>query len=253
MSRKVSDTTGLSRLFHLNSEPWVNEKTGPEAPFVQKTKTYPDARRVRLPDTAAGVVGRLAAKRRSVRAFADAPLPLVDLATVLRAGYSAIDPDPAAPGQTFLRRPVPSAGGLYPLEIYLLVRDVEGLAKGIYHYDVLGDDLELVADGPWEEAASAAFYTWEFINDAPVILCIGAVFERTQAKYGARGYRYVLLEAGHVTQNLCLAATERDLASLCLGGYGDAALNRMLSVDGLEEAVVYTVAIGVSADNAEKV
>lgn len=247
MSRKVSDTMGLSRLFHLNSEPWVNEKPGPQTPFVQQTKTYPGAPRVPLPDTATGQIDELAAERRSVRAFRDTPLSLAHLAAVLRAGYRAITPDRDDPSQTFLRRPVPSAGGLYPLEVYLLVRNVEGLAKGIYHYDVMADDLEVLADGPWEEAASKAFYTWDFIADAPVVLCIGAVFERNQAKYGPRGYRYTLLEAGHVTQNLCLTATELTLSSLCLGGYSDRALNTMLSLNGEDEAIIYTVAIGEAA------
>lgn len=247
MSRKIDDTTGLSRLFHLNSEPTAIEQSGPQAPFVQKSKTYRDAERVALPDTSGGVVDTLAARRHSVRAFKDAPLTFADLAAVLRAGYRAIDPDRSEGGQKFLRRPVPSAGGLFPLEVYLLVRNVEGLAPGLYHYDALGDGLELLSDAPWEDAAKQAFYTWEFIKHAPVVFCLGAVFERSQSKYGPRGYRYVLLEAGHTAQNLCLAATEMNLGSLCLGGYSDSALNRMLSLCGEEEAIVYTIAIGAAA------
>ena len=248
MSRKVDDTTSLSRLFHLNSEATAVEQSGPPAPFVQTSKTYPDAKRVALPETPKGAVATLAARRTSVRAFSPAPLTLATLAAVLRAGCQAITPDPAQSGQAFLRRPAPSAGGLYPLEVYLLVRNVEGAARGVYHYDVLGDDLELLSDAPWESAASEAFYTWDFISDAPVIFCIGSVFARTQTKYGPRGYRYALLEAGHVTQNLCLAATELGLGSLCIGGYSDRALNRMISLCGEAEAILYTVAIGSEAD-----
>ena len=246
MSPKTDDPVSLSQLFHLNSEPWVNDSGQPPAPFVQTTKSYAGAARIALPETDPGGVDQLAGARRSVRAFQDTPLALHDLAAWLRSGYRVLGPDQVDTGQNVLRRPVPSAGALYPLEIYLLVRNVEGLAKGIYHYDVIGDDLEVVAEGSWEQQAAEAFYTWSFVSDAPVILCMGAVFARNQSKYGPRGYRYILLEAGHVAQNLCLAAAERDLSTLCMGGYRDGALNRLIALDGVEEAILYTMALGAA-------
>lgn len=248
MSHNINDTTGLSRLFHLNSEPWLNEKPGGNAPFTQKTKSYPDAARIVLPSTDEGAIDKLAASRRSQRAFQDAPMALGDLAALLRSGYAALGPDPLGKGPQHLRRPVPSAGGLYPLEVYALVRNVAGLAKGIYHYEAVGDALELVFEGPWEDQAKEGFLTWSFVEHAPVIVCISAVFERTQSKYGPRGYRYILLEAGHVVQNMCLAATDLDLSSLCMGGYRDGVLNRLTSLDGLNEAIVYTVALGADRE-----
>lgn len=250
MSHKTDDTTGLSQLFHLNSEPWPNEQAHPNTPFIQKTKTYRDAPRVSLPDTEPGQVEGLATARRSARAFRDEPLALADLAALLRAGYAMITPEHDKASQTFLRRPVPSAGGLYPLELYLLVRNVEGLRKGLYHYDAVGDALETLAEADWEETADKAFLTWRFAEQAPVVVCIGAAFERTQSKYGPRGYRYVLLEAGHVAQNLCLSAGESGLASLCLGGFHDGILNRLFALDGRNEAIIYTVALGTSADTS---
>jgi SagB-type dehydrogenase family enzyme len=249
MSRNINDTNGLSRLFHLNSEPWPDERAEPSEPFAQKSKSHPDAARVALPPTEPGDVDGLAAARRSVRAFCDAPMALAELAAMLRSGYGVLGPDRMPSGQQLLRRTVPSAGGLYPLEIYALVRNVEGLAKGVYHYDAIGGALEVIAQGPWEDHARAAFPTWEFVADAPVVLCIGAVFDRTQSKYGPRGYRFVLIEAGHVAQNLCLAAQERGLASLCMGGYRDSVLNHLVALDGEGEAVVYTVALGMAAQD----
>jgi SagB-type dehydrogenase family enzyme len=151
-------------------------------------------------------------------------------------------------GQKFLRRPVPSAGGLYPLEIYALVRNVEGLPRGVYHYDSIGDALETIRQGSWENEAEEAFHTWAFVKHAPTIICVGAVFERSQSKYGPRGYRYVLLEAGHAVQNVCLSAREIGLTSLCMGGYQDSVLNRVVRLNGIEEGVVYTVAVGESED-----
>ncbi|WP_341367357.1 SagB/ThcOx family dehydrogenase [Yoonia sp. BS5-3] len=246
MTSNVDDTTGLSRFFHLNSEPWTNENPGSGASFLQKTKTYPHADRVALPDTDRGALDELAASRHSDRSFSDAPLSLADLARLLRSAYAALGPDMMENGQKFLRRPVPSAGGLYPLELYALVRNVDGLAKSIYHYDTIGDALETVSVSDWEPQARHAFHTWSFVKDAPVVLCIGAVFDRNQAKYGPRGYRYILLEAGHVVQNICLRAAELGLGSLCMGGYQDSLVNPLIGLDGVKEAVIYSVAVGAA-------
>lgn len=249
MSRKVDDITGLSRLYHLNSEPWLNEQPGPPAPFVQQAKSYADAPRVALPETRGGVLDKLVASRRSMRTFRDEALALEDFAAWIRSGYAALGPDVLDSGQRLLRRPVPSAGGLYPLEVYALVRNVGGLARGVYHYDAIGDALEAIDTASWEEQAASAFLSWPAIENAPVILCLGATFARTQSKYGPRGYRYVLLEAGHVAQNLCLSAVELGLSSLCLGGYHDAQLNRLVGLDGEGEAIVYAIALGMTASD----
>lgn len=244
MTRNVKDPTGLSRLYHLNSEPWVDESQGPPPTFLQRSKSDPHAPRVPLPQTTPSALDDLARARRSVRAFADVPMQMDTLAALLRSGYGAIGPDPLDSGQMILRRPVPSAGGLYPLEIYALVRRVDGVAPGVYHYDAVGNALEEISLDPWEDTARQAFLTWSFVEKAPVIFCISAVFDRCQSKYGPRGYRFVLLEAGHVGQNLCLHAQDDGLASLFLGGYNDAVLNDLLGLDGVAEAVVYTMAAG---------
>lgn len=214
--------------------------------MVQRAKCYRSQERIALPDTDATGVEKLAAGRRSVRGFPDAALSLNTLASVLRGGYRAIGPDALSGGQKLLRRPVPSAGGLYPLELYLLVRAVTGLSPGIYHYDSVADDLAVLSGEHWDKAAEQAFLSWDHIKTAPAIICIGAVFDRTQSKYGARGYRYVLMEAGHVAQNMCLTGEERQAATLCLGGFHDTVLNGLIGLDGEEEAIVYAVAVGSS-------
>lgn len=244
MRRSVTDTRSLSRDFHRNSEPFLNEHPDQVPPMVQSAKCYRDAARIPLPETDKGTTDHIAATRRSVRGFGDAPLPMHDFAVLLRSGYGAIGPDGFPNGQRGLRRQVPSAGGLYPLELYALVRNVTGLGPGVYHFDAVADDLALLSDGVWTEQAAKAFYSWEHIKTAPALICISARFAITQTKYGPRGYRYVLMEAGHVAQNLCLSATERDLSSLCLGGYRDSVLNRLIGLDGDEEAIVYAVAVG---------
>ncbi|MCF3974291.1 SagB/ThcOx family dehydrogenase [Paracoccus salsus] len=247
MTLPSDDPFSLSRLFHLNSEPWLNEDAYRAGPYLQSFRSHPDAPRMPLPATAPLQVEALAAARRSVRAFRPDPMPLATLAALLRTGYGLTGPDPMEQGGRFLRRSVPSAGGTYPLDIYALVARVEGLTPGIYHFDAMGEALELLRAGAWRHEAAPVFYTWPYVVDAPVILCLVATFARTQSKYGPRGYRYILLEAGHAAQNLCLGAVELGLASLCMGGFRDTALNRMLGLPQPDQGVVYTLALGAAA------
>lgn len=244
MSLPSEDPTSLSRLFHLNSEPWLNEAAYRAGPYLQAFRSHADAPRTPLPPTDPGAVEALAMARRSVRAFRPDPMPLAVLAALLRAGYGVGGPDPMEQGGQFLRRSVPSAGGTYPLEIYALVARVEGLATGLYHFDAMGEALELVRPGPWQAEAAPVFYTWPYVVEAPVILCLAAIFARTQSKYGPRGYRYVLLEAGHVAQNLCLAGVEHGQGSLCMGGFRDGRLNALIGLSQPAEGVVYAIALG---------
>lgn len=243
MTLPVDDATSLSRLYHLNSEPWLNERAYRGQPYHQEFKDHPAAPRIALPPSTPTALDALAAARASVRAFAHRPLPLATLAGLLRTAYGVIG-SAALPGGAFLRRPVPSAGGLYPLEIYVLTQGVTGLADGVHHFDAVGEALACLRAGDWRAQAAGMFYTWPYVAQANAILCFAAVFDRCQSKYGPRGYRYILLEAGHAAQNLCLAATAAGLGALCMGGYRDAALNGLIGLDPLREGVVYTVAAG---------
>jgi SagB-type dehydrogenase family enzyme len=174
-------------------------------------------------------------------------MPLAAVSDLLSAGYGVAGAAPLDGGGLFLRRNVPSAGGLFPLEAYLIARNVEGLADGLYHYDVRGHALACLRRGDLSAEIEPVFLTYPFVCNANLIVCLGAVFPRIQKKYGPRGYRYLLLEAGHAAQNLCLAAAERDLASLCMGGFFDSRLNRLLGLDPRCEGAVYTVAVGLPA------
>jgi SagB-type dehydrogenase family enzyme len=142
---------------------------------------------------------------------------------------------------------VPSAGGLYPLEIFVLIQRVEGAADGLHHYDVWNHALEPVANGPVFEDFRPAVLAYPFVQEANVLFFLTAVFTRTQKKYGPRGYRYVLLEAGHSAQNLCLLAAHNGLGSLCIGGFFDTQVNRLLRLDTAKEGAVYAVGVGYPA------
>jgi SagB-type dehydrogenase family enzyme len=161
-------------------------------------------------------------------------------------GISGLNQVPNVP--TIFARPVPSAGGLYPLELYAATRDVDGVADGIYHYSILYHRLEQVRPGPVVQEIGTYLLGQYYLQNANLVLFLSAVFARTLKKYGPRGYRYILLEAGHCAQNLCLLAAERGLATLCLGGFQDTKLNRLLGLDGTTEAVVYCLGVGYAAE-----
>jgi SagB-type dehydrogenase family enzyme len=114
----------------------------------------------------------------------------------------------------------------------------------LYHYNVLDHSLEVVRLGDFRGDLRRLFLDEPRVSAAGAVLIFAAVFRRTLVRYGARGYRYVLLEAGHAAQNACLVAGSLGLGSLCLGGFFDARLNRFLGIDGVSEAALYGVAVG---------
>lgn len=139
------------------------------------------------------------------------------------------------------RRIIPSGGALYPLELYVFATRVEGVPAGVYHFDPLDRCLELlVADPP--RLADALVDPVH--ARAPALFALTGVFWRSRFKYGQRGYRFALLEAGHAMQNALLAAAALELTALPIGGYYDSALDEFLGVNGVDESTVYLLAIG---------
>ena len=240
------DGTSLSLLYHLNSEPWGNIEAYQSVTYeVEYKQVTPSSPPLSLPTPSESDITRLATKRWSCRAYEPKPLPLSALSSLLWGSYGITRTDETLlSGSLALMRPVPSAGGLFPLEIYVASQRVQDLPDGLHHYNVRNHALEPMSDGPIFKALQPHLFMFQAIEHANAIVFLTAVFNRTQKKYGPRGYRYVLLEAGHVAQNLCLLAVEQGLGSLCMGGYADGELNRVLGLTPLQEGVVYSVAIG---------
>jgi SagB-type dehydrogenase family enzyme len=177
--------------------------------------------------------------RRSEAPLERRPLSLADLGTLLAAAYRARRRDDGAPP----RRPVPSGGALYPLELYAVPLAVPGLGQAAFHYQpfrhrlvplcaVLEDDVAATLVDPTLAARSS------------LVLVVTAMFWRSRFKYGLRGYRFALLEAGHLVQNVVLAATALRLPALPLGGWYDRRVDALVGADGLDEAAVYVVLVG---------
>ncbi|MBT9317217.1 SagB/ThcOx family dehydrogenase [Leptothoe spongobia] len=141
-------------------------------------------------------------------------------------------------------RTVPSSGALYPLEIYPVVHRVDGLEPGLYHHAVEKHQLELVKAGDLRQPLIKAGLNQDFLGEAQVCFVVSGIFQRTRWKYHERTYRYVLMEAGHLGQNLYLAATALGLGVCGIGAFFDDPLNELLGIDGEDEAALYLVTVG---------
>jgi SagB-type dehydrogenase family enzyme len=207
-----------------------------------KAKTYAKAKVVKLPTPS--LVGKTVEEairtRRSVRAYGGSPLTMDELSQIL---FAAQGISGESYGQAL--RTAPSAGALYPFEVYGIVLNVEGLPDGIYHYRPADHALEAVKEGDFGGKIAQAGLGQEMLGEAGVTLALAAVFGRTRQKYGERGFRYVYMEAGHIAQNVLLEAASLGLGSVCVGAFYDEKVNALLGIDGREEAAVYLQPVGV--------
>lgn len=157
------------------------------------------------------------------------------------------------PGLTYYLRAAPSAGALYSTVIYLVVNNVAGLKKGIYHYSVKDHGLHLLKEGDYLEKLSPGVKNPSRLEKASAVFIMSTIFYRTKWKYRERGYRYTLLDTGHVAGNLTLMARALGLGSYSIGTFVDYRINQMLEIDGLKEAVIYINAVGkITASKAKK-
>jgi SagB-type dehydrogenase family enzyme len=139
------------------------------------------------------------------------------------------------------KRFYPSPGGRYSIEIYLVSLKSD-LPKGVYHYNVRTHTLEMIKE--LKTFKKDYYVNQDWIYNASMLIFFTAIFERNTIKYGYRGYRHVLQEAGHIGQNFYLLAPAFNIRICGIGGYVDDRINTLLDVDGLGETVIYGLAIG---------
>jgi SagB-type dehydrogenase family enzyme len=205
-------------------------------------KTYPDAPKVKLepPQKEGGQPLWEALKlRRSIRHFKNIPLSNSELSQLLWAAQGI-----TKKYMDHELRGAPSAGALYPVETYLFVQMVEGIEPGIYHYNTRSHELELLRQGDLRFEVAEAALDQDFMAEAAVVFAWTAVFARSKWKYRERGCRYIYLEAGHIAQNVALAAVALGLGSCQIAALYDEEVNDLLGVDGEEESIVYMTAVG---------
>lgn len=244
----------LSWLFHANTTRWAHSaEPPPEDSYPRDPRESPDLELLPLPaaEPPAAKLATLLAARCSCRVFRDGPIELGSLAAVLRCAYGVLGSDRSGRLE-FPQRPVPSGGGLYPLEVSLIVRRVEGLEAGIYHYVAEHHGLECVAriDLP-KPLLDHVFMGQSALTAAPVLLVLSGVWDRCLFKYGDRAYRYMLFEAGHVMQTLNLAGLGLGLGSCNMGGFFDEELGQLLALDADRETPLYACALGIPASETK--
>jgi SagB-type dehydrogenase family enzyme len=174
-------------------------------------------------------------KRRSIRRYTNESLTLVEISQLLWA----------AQGVTHHRgfRTAPSAGALYPLEIYIVVGKVTGLASGIYKYKPNHHELLKIVEGDKRSELCRAALNQSAVKNAPVVILFCAVYQRITVKYGQRGIRYVFIEVGHSAQNVCLQAVSLGLGTVTIGAFNDDKVKKIVNCEADEEPL-YIMPVG---------
>ena len=226
---------------------WM-EHRGQTAPAVPLHTTNSACNRIiqlDSPDLQRGPLPAMAA-RRSVRTFVREPIPLAALRDCLFAGFGFTGfLDTGIVGSRALPlKMAPSGGGRNPYEGYVYVRRVESVPAGVYHYSAAEHSLGLLDDRP-SIAAADLLIGQHWADDCGAVVLLVANFERTMWKYpNATAYRVVLLEAGHIAQNVALAAAAHGLNSTPTAAFSDTLAHRLLHLDWITQSLVYAILVG---------
>lgn len=174
-------------------------------------------------------------RRRSVRSYSNTALSLAQISQLLWAAQGITAED-------YLRT-APSAGALYPLELYLVAGNVDGVSPGLYHYRPEQHELVLVKPGHLQRRLAQAALGQDCVANAAAIILFTAVYARTSGKYGRRATRYVHIEIGHAAQNVCLQATALGLGTVTVGAFEDEEVKRVAALPESYEPV-YLMPVG---------
>lgn len=248
----ISETFHENTKLHLDLLDFIPQKD--YSPIEKRTmasayKEYTLSPKINLPsinsiDSKTISFQEVITSRRSVRTFNNQKLSIEELSTILFQTYGITGKVPIQGGGEQHFRTSPSGGALYPAEVYLGVRKVKEIAPGLYHYNVPNHELELLAEEDPTTKLTKICCGQEHVEKASVIFLISGVVARTKSKYGERGYRYVLLDIGHLGQNLYLSCTALDLAVMTTCGFYDDLANDYLGINGIDETTFYVGFVG---------
>jgi SagB-type dehydrogenase family enzyme len=165
-------------------------------------------------------------QRRSLREYLDLPVTLAEVSQLLWAAQGITN--------KYGYRTAPSAGALYPLEVYLVAGQVTDLPVGVYKYRPHTHTLVTFADGDLRSDLASAALEQSLVRDGAIVLVLAAVYERTTAKYGKRGVQYVHMEVGHVAQNVYLQVGALELGTVFIGAFSDDQVKDVLKMPDAE-------------------
>jgi SagB-type dehydrogenase family enzyme len=214
--------------------------SGRSEPF----KTYPEAiARLKLANPELDRRDNLwhaLAERRSRRDYARGSLSFQALSQLVWACQGV-----TGKVSGYLLRTAPSAGALYPIETYLVVNNVDGLNRGVYHLNMLEWELELVREQDMRNELANAALGQSMCAEAAAVFVWTAIPARSKWKYRERAYRYIYMDAGHICQNLYLACEAMGLACCGIGAFFDDEVNQVIGVNGKDETAVYMASVGI--------
>lgn len=195
------------------------------------------------PKAAFSQLQKLLVSRSSYRGFSKKPVTLKHLSQILYFSAGLV---------RFLqqnlessRRPYPSAGAKYPLEVYPLVLvNSDNLKRGLYHYNVIEHSFEILLSSLRADDLKDIWMSQKWFRKASIILIITSVFERTTEKYGQRGIGFSLIEAGHLGQNIYLVAQKLGIGCSAIGEFREEAIVKLLDINPNEELPIYYIALG---------
>ena len=208
----------------------------PAIPEHGSQERSPQTIKLLPPRHAGGIsVEEALSKRRSVREFRKGPLSLREVSQLLWAAQGISGKQG--------KRTAPSAGALYPLDVYIISTDVELIPNGIYHYQPATHTIELRVQGDRRKFLAAAAGMQSALSGGSAILVITAKYHRTTVKYGERGKRYVHMEAGHAAQNVALQAVSLGLNTVTIGAFSDALVKKIMQLPA-DETPLYLMPLG---------
>jgi len=178
-------------------------------------------------------------RRQSTRSFSENPVEQ-NVLNCLLFGMSGL----TRVFSTHAFRTTPSAGGLYPIEIYPVINNVKGISQGIYHYDILNHQLECLKEGDFRSEVLEGCLGQQMAYSSAINFLWTAIVERSKWKYLQRCYRYIYLDCGHIAQNFYLISEALGLGACTIGAIFDDELNKLLEIDGKQETVIYVGVVG---------
>ena len=206
-------------------------------------KTYPDAiKTIKLPEPQFNDSIKfwdVITNRKSIRNFKKDSLSIEDLSLLL---FGMMGLTRKFPQYAF--RTTPSAGGLFPIETYTVINNVDNIDQGIYHYNVQDHSLECIELGDYRIEVMKACLDQKMVFNSAITFIWTAIIERSKWKYLERCYRYIYMDAGHIGQNFYLVAEALGLGACTIGAIYDDELNNALEIDGIDETAIYVGVTG---------
>lgn len=250
------DTLEAERRFgEETGKPFLERLGTPEAPVRERVESN---RRIALGKPGDTALEALIRQRVTCRNWDDSkPLSAADFANTLYRSFGARAVSDE-PGIAVMKRAVPSAGGLHPTEAYLLVQNVEGVTPGLYHYHPIDHALEPLGDVAAEDCPALALRIvagQRHFMKAHVVVVLASRFRRTFWKYRnhAKAYRAVILDAGHLSQTLYLAAAERGLAAFITAAVNERDIEEIFGLDPMLEGVLAVSGFGWRGELVDEV